>query len=338
MSTVLEKLSKAYTDMLLAKFEEPLFWEKPWFNVNAYPVNLRGTGYRGANLFLLSLAAGMSGYKIPVYFTFNQAKKMGVNILKGQTGWPVQHFIRYHKDKDGKYLPDDEYLQLPLEERLECTSRVKLSHYVVFNVAQTNIQEINPELYEKFQRKYTLNNRAQGENNDVLDAQIKGQWICPIQETVSNQAFYRPDIHGIVIPLREQFKDIRQFYSTALHEMAHSTMHPDACPRKARVPEGVDRYGHEELIAELSAGLTGMALGVEQVPQKNNIAYLKCWLENMKQDPMYIFNVLSDAKAVTQFMTKHFGIEQQLSLHEEMDDISIPEDLKQEKKKNLKLG
>ncbi|MBO5406079.1 MAG: DUF1738 domain-containing protein [Bacteroidales bacterium] len=337
MNKTLEKLAEAYTSALMEKFNDELFWEKPWFNVSAYPVNLRGTGYRGANLFLLSLAMDMKGYGLPVYLTYNQAQKLGVSILKGQRGWPVQHYICYHKDENGKYIPDDQFQKMTKEQQEQCTTKVKLSYYVVFNICQTNMQEVRPEIYDKFQQKFCVTNMVQGESHVMLDKQLQGDWICPIHEQRSNQAYYAPKDNHIVLPLREQFSQMAQFYSTALHEMAHSTMHPDACPRKTKAPERVDSYGHEELIAELSAGLTGLSIGVEQTPQQNNIAYLKCWLENMKQDPQYIFNVLADAKAVTQFMTGHFGLEIGQNQKEEMDDISIPEDLKHDKKKNLKL-
>ena len=104
-----------------------------------------------------------------------------------------------------------------------------------------------------------------------------------------------------------------------------------------KAAEGVDPYGHEELVAELSSGLTGLALGIEQKPQKNNIAYLKCWLENIKQDPQYIFNCLTDAKNISRFMCEKVGVDVKQSVAQEVDDISIPKELNQKCNKELKL-
>ena len=57
-----------------------------------------------------------------------------------------------------------------------------------------------------------------------------------------------------------------------------------------------------------------------QKPQENNIAYLKGWLESMKQDPLYIYNVLADAKAVTRFVSNHFGIDYRYTADYESSD------------------
>lgn len=336
----LEKLSEAYTSALLAKFNDNLFWEKPWFNVQCVPINLRGTGYSGANLFLLSLMMSMKNYQSPVFLTYNQAQKLGAIINKGEKGYPVQRYITYYITPDKKFLSEEDFLKLTPQQQEECTRRAKLSSYTVFNLTQTNIQQVNPEAYSKIVSKYSQlpQNVVSGNSNKALNDCIEGQkWICPIHERQSNEAYYTPRDHYIVLPLREQFKEMAQFYSTALHEMAHSTKHPDAVGRSIKAAEGVDPYGHEELVAELSSGLTGLALGIEQKPQKNNIAYLKCWLENIKQDPQYIFNCLTDAKNISRFMCEKVGVDVKQSVAQEVDDISIPKELNQKCNKELKL-
>ena len=161
--------------------------------------------------------------------------------------------------------------KLSKPDQQDCTRRVKLSSYTVFNLSQTNLQEVNPQAYKKIISKYTntSHNKVIGKGNESLDKCIGDQtWICNIHERESNQAYYSHREHHIVLPLMEQFKEMFQFYSTAHHEMAHSTKHPDAVGRSVKAAEGVDTYGHEELIAELSAGLTGLAIGIEQKPQE----------------------------------------------------------------------
>ena len=326
----LDKLSEAYTSALLAKFNEDLFWEKPWFNIQCRPINLRGTGYSGANLFLLSMMMDMKNYKSPVFLTYNQAQKLGAIVNKGEKGYPVQRYITYYITPDKKYLSEEDYQKLSKVEQQDCTRRVKLSSYTVFNLSQTNLQEVNPQVYKKIISKYSgiSHNKVIGKGNELLDKCIGNQtWICKIHERESNQAYYSPREHYIVLPLREQFKEMAQFYSTALHEMAHSTKHPDAVGRTVKAAEGVDPYGHEELVAELSAGLTGLAMGIEQKPQANNIAYLKCWIDNMKQDPHYIFNCLTDSKNISRFMCNKLGVDLSQSISQEIDDVTVPNDL-----------
>lgn len=336
----LDKLSEAYTSALLAKFNEDLFWEKPWFNIQCRPINLRGTGYSGVNLFLLSMMMDMKNYKSPVFLTYNQAQKLGAFVNRGEKGYPIQRYITYYVTQDKKYLSEEDFQKLSKQEQQDCTKRVKLSSYTVFNLSQTNLETANPAAYNKIQAKYCFSptHKVIGKNNTALDNCIGEQkWICQIYEKQSDQAYYSPREHYIVLPLREQFKEMEQFYSTALHEMAHSTKHPDAVGRSNKAAEGVDPYGHEELIAELSSGLTGLAIGIEQKPQQNNIAYLKCWLENMKQDPHYIFNCLTDAKNISRFMCEKLGVDLKQSIVQEVDDVSVPMELSQKSNKGMKI-
>lgn len=330
MNQTLEKLSEAYTSALMEKFNDELFWEKPWFSVNRTPVNLRGTGYCGANLFLLSLITSMKNYELPVFLTYNQAQKMDATVHKGEKGYPVQRYIVYYITPNGKYMPESEFEKLPEAEKELCQKRVKLSSYTVFNIAQTNVKEVKPKIYDNLYSRYinSIEHTQSGKNHELLNSLIDGQkWICPIHERQSNEAYYSPLEHHIVLPLREQFYQMEQFYSTALHEMAHSTKHKSSIGRQTKVDSGVDPYGHEELIAELSAGLTGLMIGVEQTPQKNNLAYLKSWLENIKQQPNYIFNCLTDAKNISKYMCENMGVDIKKSINQEIDDISIPKEM-----------
>jgi antirestriction protein ArdC len=42
----------------------------------------------------------------------------------------------------------------------------------------------------------------------------------------SSEAFYRPATDTVVLPLIKQFDDTAEYYSTAFHELTHSTGHP----------------------------------------------------------------------------------------------------------------
>ena len=62
----------------------------------------------------------------------------------------------------------------------------------------------------------------------LLDALMREQkWICPIQQQVGDKAYHVRGENGyIVIPKKGQFNSGENFYSTLLHEMAHSTGEP----------------------------------------------------------------------------------------------------------------
>src|SRR5687767_15311768 len=78
-----------------------------------------GKPYRGINVFMLSAA----GYASPYWLTFNQARKLGHPIKKGEHGWPVVFW---------------KFLDSPAEG-LDDTAgkgRPMLRYYTVFNAAQ----------------------------------------------------------------------------------------------------------------------------------------------------------------------------------------------------------
>ena len=132
--------------------------------------------------------------------------------------------------------------------------------------------------------------------NDALDRMFKEKaWHCDIRyNKPSSRAFYVPSQDFIVLPMKEQFnigktaeevyRDGMEYYSTALHEMAHSTGHESRLNRQfgAKRTEG---YAHEELIAEMTAALVGSTMGFDKKILENNANYLKGWLENLKRNP-----------------------------------------------------
>ena len=90
-------------------------------------------------LFLLS---EKEQYSLPVYMTFMQAKDSGLNILKGEKSFPVIYWNFSVRDKNGKKIPFDVYKNLDKNEQQEYKVTPFLKTYNVFNVQQTNLQEM----------------------------------------------------------------------------------------------------------------------------------------------------------------------------------------------------
>lgn len=90
----------------------------------------------------------------------------------------------------------------------------------------------------------------------------------------------------IIVPRKDQFKisdtpeeiykDGEEYYSSLIHEMAHSTGHENRLNRLN--PDGKfggSEYAKEELVAELTAAMVGSALGFDSRIRDNNTAYIK---------------------------------------------------------------
>lgn len=320
MKNSFDKNAEKFANLMIEKIETiSSNWQKPWFarvcNKNHFlPQNLSGRVYAGGNAFLLFFLCEKYNYQTPVFLTFNQAKEAGIKILKGSESFPVYYtmFCAFHR-VTGEKITLDEYKNLSEEEQKEYKLVGNTKYYLVFNLDQTNFSEIYPERWETLKKKFINNQEEEAPktemySNIILDNMIKNQsWVCPIQMLASDKAFWS-FADRISLPLKEQFKDGESFYCTALHEMGHSTGTKDRLNRKGFYERDKDNYGREELVAELTAALTAMFLGISATIREENAAYLKSWCKAIKEEPKFILTVLTDAMKATKFIAEKLNI------------------------------
>ena len=106
------------------------------------------------------------------------------------------------------------------------------------------------------------------------------------------------------MPRKEQFKSQEAFYSTMFHELSHWTAHKLRLDRPIHNKKNSKAYAFEELITEISASFICCHLGFEYSTQHS--AYIKSWLEVLKEDNKAIFKASSKAKKATEFILKDF--------------------------------
>ena len=117
----------------------------------------------------------------------------------------------------------------------------------------------------------------------------------------SSEAFYRPATDTVVLPLITQFGETAEYYSTAFHELTHSTGHPSRLNRLTETARfGSAPYSREELCAELGASFMLNRLGIETPGSfRNNAAYINHWLSVLKEDKCLLVSAAGQAdKAV----------------------------------------
>ena len=75
---------------------------------------------------------------------------------------------------------------------------------------------------------------------------------------------YRAMLDVVEMPNMGQFEDGEHFYAALLHELAHATGHPTP-PESFREGGGdrEERYGYEELVAELGAAFLSVTCGLD---------------------------------------------------------------------------
>ena len=172
---------------------------------------------------------------------------------------------------------------------------------------QTNLQEARPELWQKLEKEYSLPKIENGEYFSFapVDALIKDNlWICPIKPQHQDNAYYSISKNEIVVPEKEQFKSGEAFYGTLFHEMTHSTGAEGVLDRIKPTTFGSAEYAREELVAELGSALVAQRYGMTKHIKEDSCAYLKGWLDELKESPQFIKTTLLDVKRAASLITQ----------------------------------
>ena len=215
-------------------------------------------------------------------------------------------FTCIHKETKEKIKYDD-YKKLSDEEKEQYNVYPKMQVFRVFNVAQTNLQEARPELWQKLEQENSRPAIEEGEHFSFapVDTMIRDNlWICPITPKYQNDAYYSITKNEIIVPEKEQFKSGESFYGTLFHEMTHSTGAENVLDRFKPTAFGSPEYAREELVAELGSALVAQRYGMTKYIKEDSCAYLKGWLDELKESPQFIKTTLLDVKRATSIITQ----------------------------------
>jgi len=246
--------------------KDGLFWRKDWTTekVNYISEN----NYRGINLLLLDRAGE--------YLTWNQIQKKGGKVKKGSKSRKVIFYKILEKKQE-----NGETKEIPM-----------VRYYRVFHIS--DVEGIESEILNK--------------NEEKQDAEeiIKNYKGCPeIIREDREQPSYNFETDTIKMPHREQFKSPQAYYLALFHEMIHST---GAKHREDRgllgITANLDKYGQEELVAEIGAAMLGSLVGMDTDENlDNSAAYVKAWIEKIQGDPKMIFRASSQAQKALDHIT-----------------------------------
>lgn len=272
---------KVITDKIVEALEEGVVpWKQPWNARLTGPRSLStGKAYQGVNVFMLLFTSMSRGYGSQWWGTYKQISERGGQVRKGEKGTPVV-FWRILEVKDDK-APDGKK-KIPM-----------LRYFTVFNADQCD--DVKVPTAETFV--------------DVVDPIEEADRIVQAYLTADgptlnhggNSAAYSPVFDTVVMPETNQFLSTDGYYSTLFHELGHSTGHKDRLNRDGitdPIKFGSEKYGKEELVAEMSAAFLCAEAGVE-VDQSHHVGYIGSWLETIKGDPKLVVQAAGAAQKAT---------------------------------------
>ena len=265
------------TNRILEELEKGCVpWKKPWMSMRmqcgAYN-RITKRPYSILNQLLLRHEGE--------YATIRQWNQLGGTVKKGSKSeivvfWKMQKFEEEREDGE------IEEKNVPL-----------LRYYRVFHISE--VEGVTPLPQPDFFESTGI------EEGDEVIRNYEEQEHIIIREIISDKAYYSLSRDQIVIPDRNQYEDIHEFYSTTYHEMVHSTGHPSRLDRELSFAS--DTYSKEELIAEIGAAMLMRTVGIDtESSLKNSASYIHGWMKQIRQDERLIVSAAAKAEKAVKYI------------------------------------
>ena len=271
----------AVTDRIIAQLERGVIpWHKPWTGIQSGAISgTTGKPYSLLNQMLLG--------KPGEWYTFNQIQKLGGKIRKGEKSSMVVFWKQMPITDTDPATGEKVERMIPM-----------LKYFNVFHIDQTEgitAKVIDPDAIDP----------ATDDAADAIIADYLKRSGVQLEHRQGDEAFYSPSRDRVVLPLREQFQDMAEYYSTAFHELTHSTGHSSRLDRiSRRAFFGSEDYSREELVAEIGAAALLNHCGIETGSSfKNSAAYIQSWLRALRNDKKMIVSASGAAAKAFELIT-----------------------------------
>ena len=325
--SVYDKLTpqrKMLVDMILQNLESGAgLWKKGWRSGGMPENAVTGKKYRGVNNMFLTYVSMLRGYSDNRWLTFNQMKARE---------WS------FKTDGEGKSLGKNAGVSVEFFELWDRETKKKFDRRVLDGMSMDERQEYMDENVYPIRKYYTVFNGdlidgIPEKETSVLDERAKSEradtfldyWNENEAEIVygGGQAYYSPKTDEIHLPFRDDFYSLQEFYSTALHELGHSTGHAKRLNRKLNTDKNSEEYAIEELRAEIASLFMeqDFEISVNENEVRNNSAYIQSWKAAIKDDPNVLFTAIADAERITKYVQK-----KEAEMNKEVEPYAVTED------------
>ena len=278
--------------------KQGLSWFKTWgIGTESMPLrHIAKVPYKGFNVFILNAEMNDKGYEHNEWLTFKQCSQKNGKVKKGSKSTEIFWWNRgiYCPIKKKSFSDWVDAKKYGVSEKAYEFNKLKT--YYVFNIAQCEgiepVRQIKP-----------VEDVKPIESAEMI---VQGFTDRPqIQEVEQSKAYYSPVKDLVVMPKKNQFDKVDNFYKTLFHELVHSTGHSDRLNRKGvstLTGRTTDMYAFEELIAESGAMMLSSFVGLDTC-DKNSQAYVNGWIKAVDQSPSKaIVSALTQSSKATEYI------------------------------------
>lgn len=289
---------KELVNKIISMMESGYYFNSPEWDRSVFlPHNpLSKCIYKGGNRLRLMVASMEAGYTDSRWATLKQYKDKGYFPKKGEHGVLCEKWIFTCE----RTVVSEEGIKEKVIEELE---RPQVSYFRVFNALQI-------QGFPDYIKPKTVDTTVFGMADRLINTSE-----CPVKEENQGRAYYSPGKDIIMLPPRVYFKDDISFVKTLLHEMGHSTGHPDRLNRDLSGTFGSPQYAKEELRAELGSLFccTDLGLSLRGEHYEDHSDYLKSWIGDLKDDYNELFRACADAEKISQRIKQNYQREYELN-------------------------
>lgn len=270
------------TDRIIAELEKgQIPWQKPWTGV-------RDGAYNRITKRPYSLLNQMLLQHRGEYATFKQWQDLGGHVRKGEKSEIVVFWKIFESKETDSDTGEIEIKKIPL-----------LRYYNVFHISQ--VDGVEPLALEQLNDEVEPIEAGDKIINDYINREHLNFVECK-----SNKAYYSPSNDTVVVPLKEQYNLINEYYSTTFHELTHSTGHKNRLNRLqsgAVSAFGSENYSKEECVAEIGSATLMSIAGIETPKTfRNSTAYIQNWLQVLRSDNKFIVSASSKAEKAVNYI------------------------------------
>lgn len=321
-----EKKKRSVSDIIIEKFlkdvdeKGTMPWQRPYERYNSFNYFTMQT-YRGINRLLLPFGEYLTKKQINEY---NKKHNEDFRFQKGIEWFPVVFFTVQEKEITREALLKD----FPEADTSKEGYIGSEGAWNYFNIQGVFYKKRNVLKYtDVADRKHFRNSKGEllpskietgevvvelEEPEIVFDTYVKREGISLITDSTGTPC-YIPSLDRV--ELNPHVKSEDAWFSTAFHEIAHSSGHFSRLNRKGvHYPEGVSKkeidnlYAVEECIAEITACLLCAECGIHSMETSgssayiNNIAYVQAWKKRVQDWGKEFIYIVSQADKAFNFI------------------------------------